>query len=128
MLINGMSWCSVYSDWGVKWAQVEFLDGVHKRFIAVSEFDSEWSIVLSDESMIDMIMQEEFEPEKHEEVIRGEFPEILPQIVKSPYSADICFAMKCLRHFPGLQSKKQWQNASEKYIRPFIGKESGNVI
>ena len=55
----------------------------------------EWSIVLSDENMIDMIMQEEFELEKHE-VIKGEFPEILSPIVRSPYSTDICFALKCL--------------------------------
>ena len=127
MIVNGMKGCSVYGDWGVRWVQIEFLEGGMKRFISVSEYDQERSIVLSDEDLIDLILDEKFEPDEHGAIV-GELVDILPQIVKSPYCADICFAMESLKHFPELQEKEEWETKAGAYIGKYIGKASEDLI
>ena len=127
MIIRGLKWCSLDGGWGESWSQVEFLDNGKQRFIAVSRFDQEWVIVQSDEDIIDLVTEDEYNPGEHE-VIDGEFPGILPDIIRSPYSADISFTIQTLEHFPGFQYEDEWESKAEKYIKGFIGKDSGSLI
>jgi len=127
MIIRGLKWCSLDGGWGEDWSQVEFLDNGKQRFIAVSRFDQEWVIVQSDEDIIDLLTEDEYNPGEHE-VIDGEFAGILPDIIRSPYSKDIAFAIQTLEHFPGFQYEDEWESKAEEYIKGFIGKEAKELL
>ena len=83
-------------------------------------------IVQSDEDIIDLVTEDEYNPGEHE-VIDGEFPGILSDIIRSPYSADISFAMQTLEHFPEFQYEDEWESTAKEYIKEFIGKDSESL-
>ena len=101
MIIKGLRWGTSDEGWGEDYAEVEYFDGAQKRNITASELDNEWTVFFTDNDIMDAILEGEFDP--NEDAVRpmeGALIELLPTIIRSPFGADICFAMQALDNYP----------------------------